>query len=406
MSKESIMINSNSAERQSENLAADRGVDLMDLVIVIVKNKKKIIISALVAMLAAAGLSMLLPNSYTARTQVLPSQSQSASAAMLGQLGGLSSLAGGALKNPNDVYIGILNSRTIADSLIGIFKLQTIYEKKTLTDARFELQNSTKIANSKENLISVEVTSTDPKLAAALANGYVEELQKMTSVLAITDASKRRQFFEKQLQKVKQDLVSAEVGLRKAQEKTGLIKLNEQAEGAIKAVANMKAAIAAKEIELGTMRTFATANSPDFIRAKQELAELNGQLARLEKGVNTGNGDTSIPVNTLPEIGLEYTRSIREIKYQEALFEIFSKQFELAKIDEAKEGNQIQVLDVALVPEKKSKPNRMIVVLLAAIFGAGLAIAWIFWKEIKNNLQKNPYSAKRLEELKAYSGWK
>lgn len=400
------MSNSNSAGHQSENLAPDSGVDLMDLVIVIAKNKKTIFISALAAMLAAAGLSMLLPNSYTARTQVLPSQSQSASAAMLGQLGGLSSLAGGALKNPNDVYIGILNSRTVADSLIGIFKLQTVYGKKTVSDARSELQDATKIVNSKENLISVEVTASDPKLAAALANGYVDELQKMTSVLAITDASKRRQFFEKQLQKVKQDLISAEVAMRKAQEKTGLITLNEQAGGAIKAVASMKAAIAAKEIELGTMRTFATSNSPDFIRARQELTELNSQLARLEKGANAGNGDTSIPVNTLPEIGLEYTRSIREIKYQEALFEIFSKQFELAKIDEAKEGNQVQVLDVALVPERKSKPNRMILVLIATVLGTGLAIGWAFWKEIKNNIQTNPQSAKRLKVLKSYSGWK
>ena len=224
--------------------------------------------------------------------------------------------------------------------------------------------------------------------------------------MAVTEASRRRLFFEKQLEKTKSDLVTAETALRTMQEKTGVIKLNEQAEGAIKAAATIKATIAAKEIEIGTLRTFVTDKSPEFIRAQQELAGLRTQLSKIESGANVGQGDSSLAVRAVPELGLEYTRIVREVKYQEVLFEMFAKQFEFAKVDEAKEGSLIQVLDAAIVPDKKSKPSRMMLVLMAGVAAAILATLWAFLSEVRQYMKADPANAKRFQTLSAYSKWK
>lgn len=384
----------------------ESSINLLDLLIIIAKSKKKIFIFTIIVMVVTAGLSLLLPNKFTARAQVLPPQTQSSANALLGQLGSLGSLTGGSLKNPNDTYLGILNSRTMADSLIARFKLQQVYDVKFASDARLSLQAASKIMSSKENLISIEVTDPDPKLAAAVANAYVEEMQKMTSTLAVTEASRRRLFFEKQLQKTKSDLVTAETALRTMQEKTGVIKLNEQAEGAIKAAATIKATIAAKEIEIGTLRTFVTAKSPEYIRAQQELSGLRAQLSKIEGGANVGQGDSSLAVRAVPELGLEYTRIVREVKYQEVLFEMFAKQFEFAKVDEAKEGSLIQVLDTAIVPDKKSKPSRVMLVLMAGVAAAILATLWAFLSEVRQYMKADPANTARFQTLRAYSKWK
>ena len=403
---EGKMIEAGKSRDQLENYDSGDSIGILDLAVVIAKNKKRIIIFTVSAMLLVAAATMLIPNKFTARTQVLPPQSQSSSSILLGQLGSLGSLAGGSLKNPNDTYIGILNSRTVADGLINRFKLTEVYDVKSTSDARKELQSASVIMSSKENLLSVEVTDKDPKLAAAIANGYIDELQKMTSVLAVTEASRRRLFFEEQLQKTKQALVNAESALKHIQEKTGLIKLNEQAEGAIKAVATLKAQIASKEIALSTMRTSVTSNSPEHIRAQQELSGLRAQLNKLETGTNVGRGDISVPTSLVPELGLEYTRSVREVKYQEALFEMFAKQFELAKVDEAKEGALLQVLDIAVVPEKKSKPQRSLLVALTGILAALMSVLHAFWSEIKQRIRANPRNAEQIEKLNIYRKWR
>lgn len=394
------------SREQLENFDGGDSIGLLDLAIAIAKHKKKIIGVTLVVMAAAAGITLLIPDRYTARAQVLPPESQSGSSALLGQLGSLAGIAGGNLKNPNDTYIGILNSRTVADSVIARFKLAEIYKKKTPTDVRVELKNASTIMSSKENVIMIDVTDENPQLAANLANGYVDELQKMTANVAVTEASRRRLFFEKQLQKSKVDLVQAELALRKVQETTGLIKLNEQAEGAIKAAASLKAEIAAKEVALGALRTFATNNNPEYQRAQSELAGLRTQLTKVESGSNAGGGDISVAIRAVPELGLEYARSLREVKYQETLFELFSKQFELAKVDEAKQGSLVQILDVAVAPDKKSGPKRLILVLLSGSVAALLVLCYVFLREIQQKMKSNPNNAGRLRTLAEHMKWR
>lgn len=391
--------------------AVDEDIHLLDLLIILAKNKKLILGAPLAAAVLTTLFSLTMANVFTGTTKILPpQQSQSGAAAMLGQLGALGGLAGNSLgiKNPSDLYVGMLSSRTISDSMIQRFKLQTVYETDLQSDTRNALSGVSKFMVAKDGMIVIEVNDKDPKRAAALANGYVEELQKLTQTIAITEASQRRLFFEKQLQQAKQGLGDAEIALKQVQEKTGLIQLNGQSEAIIRAAAELKAQIASKEVGLGAMRMFATANNPDYIRIQQELSGLRAQLTKIETGMNHGKGDISISTSQVPEVGLEYVRRVRDVKYYETIFELLAKQFEIAKIDEAKESSVIQVLDSAVEPDKKSKPKRGMLVLLAAIFTGFLAVCWAFIKEAINKTKANPdpEDHARLQVLRRYLSWK
>lgn len=397
-----------STPAQPVGAPGDQPDTLLDLLIVLSRRKSFILGAALGAAVLAAVISLLIPNRYTAKAQILPPQGQSSSAALLGQLSALSGLAGGAVgvKSPNDLYVGMLNSRTVADEMIGRFGLQAVYNAKTASAARDELRNSTTITNGKDGIIGVEASATDPKLAALLANGYVDELRKMTQTLAITEAAQRRLFFEKQLVQAKQDLANAEVALKEVQEKTGLIQLSSQAAGLIGAAVRLKAEIAAKEVEIGSLRTFATTNNPEFLRKQQELSGLRGQLSKLESGSNAGNGDISVPTRNVPGASLEYVRRMRDVKYYETVFELLAKQVEVAKIDEAKDASSVQVLDKAIVPESKSKPSRAVIVIVAGVLGAFLAICATLAANVVHRRRRDPVGRARIEALGAALRWR
>ncbi len=346
-----------------------------------------------------------MPNIYTGVTRILPpQQSQSTAAAMLGQLGALAGVAGTSLgiKNPNDLYVGMLKSRTVADNLISRFELRKLYETKTADDARKALEGNSRVTSGKDGLIAIEFDDKDPKRAAAIANAYVEELYKLTQTLAVTEASQRRLFFEKQLALTKRELGNAEVALKTTQEETKLIKIDEQGRAIIEAFARLRAQVVAKEVQLGAMRSFATEQNPDLIRTQQELIGLRAQLAKMEKSHNPTQGDILVPTGQVPEAGLEYLRKLRDVKYYETIFELLAKQYEAAKIDEARDTSLIQVLDKALEPEKKSKPKRALIVILTALVFGFLAVIWAFIREAGEKARQNPEQAERLNLLRRY----
>lgn len=377
----------------------DDKINLFDHVITLAKHKKLILGAPLVAAIIAAIFSLLSPNIYTADTQILPPQQQSSASAMLSQLGPFGGMAGFAgIKNPNDTYIAMLKSRTLQNNMIRRFKLQAVYKTKTPGTTRKVLAGATKInVGKKDGIISISVDDKNPQRAALLANGYVDELQLMTQLFAVTEASKRRLFYEKQLLQAKQSLGDAEIAMKQLQEKTGLIQLGAQAEAFVQAGAMLKSQIAMKEVELGAMRTFATSNNPDYIRIQQLIGGLRAQLSKIDAG--------TVTKGKIPEAGLEYIRKTRDLKYAENIYELLAKQFEIAKIDEAKEGSVIQVLDKAIAPEQKSKPRRSKNVLLAAVVTGFLAILWAFITEALQNAKKNTETQTQLNILKNYLRW-
>lgn len=382
--------------------AADREeINLLDLLIVIARHKKLVLGLPFVAAIIAAVIALQLPNIYTAETRILPpQQSQSSTAAAL--LGSLGGLAGGQLgiKNPIELYVGMLKSRTVADQLIVRFNLKELYKTETFIAARMRLQGATKVTAGKDGFITLEFDDPDPKRAAVMANAYVEELDRLTQSLAVTEASRRRLFFEQQLKAARDNLAKAELALRKTQESTGLFKLDDQGKAIIESVARMRAEIAAKEVQLSAMRTFATDKNPEYLMAQQQLSGLKAQLAKLETNNVSGRGDIFVPTGRVPEAGLEYMRRFRDVKYHETMFEILAKQYELARIDEAKDPALIQVVDKAVEPEWKSKPSRSQIVILAAIVVGFLTIVWLFMKEASQKVRRNPQQAERLGVLR------
>lgn len=356
--------------------------------------------------LALAAVLLMKPI-FTSSAALLPPQQQSSGmSAVLGQLGGLGGVAGslGGLKNPGDLYIGMLQSRTIADRLIAKFKLKERYEAKTMERTRKILEASTTINAAKSGLIAIDVEDRDPQIAADLANAYIAELTAMTENLAITEASRRRVFFGKQLEGAKNKLADAEVALRKVQETTGMIQLEGQIKGLIANTAQLQGTIAAKEVQLASMRTFATNNNPEVIRLQEELHGLNEQLLKLNKGQVRREGDVSIPTGKIPEVSVEYVRSLRDVKYYETIFELLAKQFEVAKIDEAKDSNVIQVLDTALPAEKKSRPKSLLIVLGGIAGGAAFGFFLALFRDFYRRSRIGNPDPEKWQELRSI--WK
>lgn len=321
-------------------------ISLIDLLQVILDNLKLLILVPLAAGLVALGITYLIPPTFTATTKFMPpQQQQSAAAAMLQNLGALGGLAGatGALKNPADQYVALVKSRTVQDALIDRFKLGERYDETFKQDSRKQLEKNTVVVGGKDGLITIDLDDKDPAVAAQIANAYVEELGKLLNRLAVTEAQQRRVFFEKQLASAKDNLIKAEIGLKSSGVNSSALKASPQA--AVEGLARLKASITAQEVKLASMRGYLTESSPDFKQAQTEFFALRAQLTRAEKEEPASSSDS------------DYIAKFREFKYNETLFELFAKQYEMARVDESREGAVIQVVDTAVVPERKSKPK-------------------------------------------------
>ena len=395
---------SNGVEQGEVRALESDEINLMDLLLVIAKHNRFILKLTGAAALLSVIYALLQPNIYTGKTVVMPPQQASSSAsALLGQLGGLAGMAGGAIgvKNPSDLYVGMLKSRTVADALIERFKLVDLFKAKTMEPVRGALAGNTVITAGKDGFITIEYSDKDPKLAAALANAYVNELDRLTQTLAVTEAAKRRLFYEKQLKGVREGLDLAESAMKEMQEKTGVIQLEGQSKAILGAEAELRAQIAAKEVELSAMRSFATEQNPDFRRVEQILSSLHSQLTKLEHD-NHANNVEMTSKGKIPELAVEYGHKMRDLKYYEKLFEFMTQQVLVAKIDEAKDAAIIQVVDKALVPEVKSKPKRSMIVLLATILAFFVGIIWVFIKEAGERAGQNPEQTERINLLRRY----
>ena len=350
----------------------------------IVHQKKLLISGLLLGMLVSVVVAFLQPVYFTAQVRIMPPGSQSGGgtqAALLGALGGLGGGAASALgiKNPGELYVGLLKSRTIADELISEFKLKSLYELKTQQATRAQLAMLSKIASGKDSIITIDVEDQNPERAALLANGYFNALQKMMQRMATTEAGQRRLFFENQLKQAKNQLTDAELGFKDMQQSTGVLQLDAQGKVAIESVARIRAAISAKEVELASVRQFATAENPEYQRRASELNALRGELSKLERS-QTGAGESDKSAKKLTDSGVEYVRRLRDLKYAETMFELMAKQFEFARVDEARETASLQLVDAAVVPELKSRPKRSLTVAGGMFLTLLLLLSYILLK--------------------------
>ena len=366
-------------------------IDLLDLLQILADNLRLLVLGPLLAGLVALGITYLQTPSFAALTRFMPPlQQQSNSAAMLQSLGALGGLAGATtgIKNPNEQFVGLLASETIANALVAKFKLLTRYDTDLQVDARLRLANKTQILVGKSNLITVEVEDTDPAIAAQIANAYVEELGNMMGRLTLTEAQNRRAFFDKQVDQTRKKLAAAEAALQSQGVNSSALKSSPEA--SIKAVAEIQARISAQEVKVSTMRGYLAEASPDFKMAMVELAALRGQLAKTETIAAPTSGNAA---------DANYIARIREVKYYETLTELFAKQFELAKADEAREGPVIQVVDIAEAPERKSRPKRAQVALIASLGSGVLILLFVFVRHGFRSAKGAPESAEKMQRL-------
>lgn len=380
-------------------------ISLLDVIVVLAKHKKLILGLPIVAAAIAFGISLLLPILYTGTTRILPpQQSQSGAAAMLAQLGALSGLAGSVAgpKSVNDLYVGMLKSRTVADNLVQRFDLNKLYAMEYQSDTLKMLEQRSTLSSGKDGIITITVDDKDPKRAAELANAYAEELLKLTKVLAVTEASQRRLFFERQFEQARDNLTKAEAAAREALQKGGLVQVEGQGRAIVEASARLRGQITVKEVQIGAMRTYATDRNPDLLLAQRELDSLRYELSRIE-GDSGGRLDDPKANNSL---GIGNLGLLRNAKYYETIYELLAKQFELAKIDEAKDSAVVQVLDPAIEPDRKSKPKRASIVLASAFAALFIAILWAFLLEAMEKARANPQQAGRLLDLKRHLTWK
>jgi len=332
---------------------------------------------------------------------------------LMGQLGGgsglgaLASLAGGSLglKNPADMYLSLLTSRTVEDAMIQRFGLMQEYHEKKMADTRKVLERrTTAVAGAKDGLIRLTVEDQDAKRAAELANGYVEEFRKLSATLAITEAARRRLFFEQQLQQAKDNLTAAENAMAKTQQSTGVLQIDSQARVMIETAAVLRAQVVAKQVEIEGMRSFATDDNPNLVLAKQELTALQAQLDRVAGSQQDLGSDINLSKGRVTQAGMEYVRRYRELKYQETVFELLAKEFEVAKLDEAREGAIIQVVDASVVPDKKSFPPRTLIVIASAIFAFFVAAFWVMMQKRFAVAAELPENRQRLRLIRSL--WK
>lgn len=347
-------------------LEVEPTLSLLELSQALLSRWRLLLGSTVLAAAAGFAVASALPKWYTARTVMLsPQQQQSAASAAVAQLGALAGLAGnlGNIKSPADQYVALLQSTTISDRLIDRFGLREIYDVDFRMDARKKLAESVRIAvGKKDGLITIDVDDREPKRAAEMANAYVDELRRITTQLAVTEAQQRRAFFELQMKQAKERLAQAQVALGDVGLGDGVLKAEPRA--AADGYARLRAEVTAADVRLQTLRGRLTDGSAEVRQQEALLTALREQLRRSEtKGDSKG--------------GTDYITRYRNFKYEEALFDIFAKQYELAKVDESREGALIQVVDTAQPPERKSGPRRGLITVTSgflALLVAGILV--------------------------------
>lgn len=364
---------------------------LLDVSIQLLDHRWKI--SKIVAGFIIVGviLCFLLPRRYTAMVKIMPpQQSQSGISVLANQLfaasggsGSLAALAGGGLglKNPNDIYIGILQSRLIADNIIRKYNLQSVYRAKDMTEARKKLKSYTDIVSEKSGVVSVEVTDTDKQRSAAIANTYIDELRMLTNSLSETEADRRLDFYSKRLDEKKEALDAAQEKFKEVEQNKSVFQPEAQGRATVEEISTLERQISAKEVQLKMLATSSTDDNPQVQLVSSELASLRQQLGRLQKQ-SFGKEASGGRAQGLPDASLAYFNAEHELRYRQTMFDLLSRQYDAAMLDVSKDASIIQVLEPAIAPDRKSFPHIGVIMALFALTGFLCGCGWVIllWK--------------------------
>lgn len=388
-------------------------VNFWDYVIIIVKWRKLIVTSFVIVCIIASVVSLILPKWYKVKATLLPPVDQTSSSFRLASM--LSELPIGefgvpGVSSPLDIFKAILESRTVAEAIVNKLNLVEVYHKDNIEDTIASLWNRSRIEIGVEGIISITVEDRDPELAAAIANSYVQELDELNQRINISQAKNTRVFVEERLREVTEDLKKAEEALRDFQSEHKTVSLSDQVAAAIQAAAEIRAKQVELEVEKGVLSKVMSNTHPEVVRLKVEIEELQKQLDELIisppqelqlEGLDEPNEKKySIPLSEVPSVGLQLARLTRDLKIQEAVFELLTQQYEQAKIQEAKDTPTVQILDPAVPPEQRSKPKRKIIVLVAGVLSLFVSTFYVFLKEYLHKLaETNNTDYQKLQDI-------
>jgi uncharacterized protein involved in exopolysaccharide biosynthesis len=379
----------------------------------------------LYGLLASTLIAFIIPPRYDSTARLMPPDNQStsglaaAAAAMSGVgagLGGVTSDLLG-LKSTSDVFVGILTSRTVQDKLIQQFDLKKLYWDRRMEDARRDLAEHTGISvDRKSQIITIIVTDHDPKRAAAMALAYVEELNRLVAELSTSSARRERIFLEERLKAVNQDLEVAEKEFSQFSSKNTAIDIKEQGKAMVEAAATLQGQYIAAQSELEGLKQIYTDNNVRVRSVRARIAELKRQLEKLGgKGEQASDpsgqqADYLYPsIRKLPLLGVTYADLYRRTRVQEAVFETLTKQYELAKVQEAKEIPTVKVLDMPSIPEKKSFPPRPLIIFMGMTLAFAAATTWVFgkmsWDQTDSNDPRKVFAQEVFQTSRAYLPW-
>jgi len=377
-----------------EELKREEEIDLWDLFFVLLKRAKLIIGITFLGFLVGLLIAFLTPPLYRAEVKILPPQTPSRIPFNLPTE--IATQLGLPYLIPPNVFLGLPTTRVVLDNLIKTFNLREVYKVKSLEDAREILEKRMKTTlDQKTGILTISVEDRDPERAAKIANSCVKEMEGLLENLALSEASQRRKFFERELEKAKKELIAAEEELRKFMKTTKILEVSKQSEATVSLLAELQGKIAAKQAELWALKAVLGEDHPRILQVKNEIQALQAQYDALEK---RSSGGALIPVEKAAEKGVEYIEKMREFKYREALYEMLFKLFEQAKIEESREA-LIQIIDPAVPPEKKAKPKRLLMISISSLLGLFMGILGTFLLEALEKAKNDPSRAEKVQEV-------
>jgi uncharacterized protein involved in exopolysaccharide biosynthesis len=381
----------------------DEELNLMDILLVIAKYNRFIVLLTVISAGIAFVYALRQPVLYTANALIMPPQAPMSQAGILmGQLSSLGLGSSSSSSSSSGASINILiKSQKLAYQVVNRLHLQSVYKVNNIEAARNTLAAATKITLNKDGSILIECSDKDPKMAALLANTYIDELDRFNSKIAITNASRTRLYLEKQLKFANEELANLEIAMNESQKNTDLTPLEVQSGFLTNLIATLRAQITSREIELAGLRTFATEENPQYRKATLSLGVLRAQLQKLETDNEVREKDKD-GIKGSPKTGSEFLNNMRDLKYQQALVENLKKQYDVAKMDEAKDANLIQVINDPLIPEHPSKPQRDVIVTIGTLLGLILSIILAFVMNAIETAKQKPESAERLYLLRRH----
>ncbi len=390
-----------------------------------------------IGLLVSTLVAFLIPASYTATTQLMPPDPQSTSgmAMMLGLAaksgGGLGGVAGDllGLKSTGALFIGVLRSQTSQDRLIQQFDLRKVYGTRLVTDARMRLDESTSISEDrKSGIISISVTDHDPKLATALANGYVNQLNSLVAELSTSAAHRERVFLEERLKVANRDLDEASNQLAQFSSKNNMLDVEQEGKAMLDAAGAIAGEMIAAQSELEGLRQIYSDNNSRVRSLNARVAELRKQLEKIggtqangvkgpalstepaaDSAAAQASGQLYPTIKSLPLLGAKYADYYRRAKIQATVYELLTEQYELAKVQEAKEIPSVKVLDPATIPERKSYPSRLLIVFVGTFLVCAMSVVWVLgaagWNEVDTQDPRKIFVQEIAGTLKARSPW-